>query len=175
MSAASPFDRPASLTIRPQSSASDLDAIARWMDSAFVVPGTRFRFGFDAMLGLLPGLGDAASAAASVYIMARARQLGASRATMLRMGMNLMLDVVIGAIPLVGDAFDVYWKANLRNVELLRRHARAAEAEAQRLRRGDRAFVAVVMLLVCVTIAASVTGTVYLLTMLVSALSNAWH
>jgi hypothetical protein len=175
MSTARPLDRPLSRTVRPAHSASDLDALARWMDSAFTVPGTRFRFGLDALLGLLPGVGDVTAAAASLYILSRAQSLGASRATMVRMSLNLLLDLAIGAIPIVGDAFDAYWKANLRNVELLRRHARASGTEAGRLRRGDRAFVVVVFVLACSAIAASLVGAMYTLAFLVSAISNAWR
>jgi hypothetical protein len=124
------------------------------------------------LLGLLPGVGDVAAAAASLYILTRAQSLGASRATMVRMSLNLLLDLTIGAIPLVGDAFDAYWKANLRNVELLRRHAHASDKEARRLRRGDRAFVVFVFVLAFAAVAASIVGTMYLLAVLASAFSN---
>jgi hypothetical protein len=163
--------------IRPSQAepASDLDALARWMDSAFTVPGTRFRFGLDALMGLLPGVGDVAAAAASLYILSRAQGLGATRATTVRMAFNLLLDLAIGAIPIVGDVFDAYWKANLKNVELLRRHAHASGNEVRRLRNSDRAFVIIVVAVVCVAIVASIAGGMYLLAILVGALSNAWR
>jgi len=145
------------------------------MDSAFNVPGTRLRFGLDSLLGLVPGVGDAAAAAASAYILARAQQLGVPRATLMRMAFNLLLDVTIGAIPLVGDAFDVYWKANLRNVELLQRRARASAKGAEQQSRGDRAFVVVIAVMAFALVAASTIGAVYLLRILLGAISNAWR
>jgi hypothetical protein len=92
------------------------------MDSAFEIPGTRIRFGLDAILGLFPGLGDALTAIVSFSILRAAHQAGVARLTMMRMGVNVMLDWIVGSIPLAGDAFDVYWKSNQRNLALLQRH-----------------------------------------------------
>ena len=84
------------------------------------MPGTNIRFGFDAMIGLVPGIGDAITAAISLYIVHEARQLGAPAHLILRMLANVAVDGFVGAVPLVGDAFDVLWRANRRNVRLLR-------------------------------------------------------
>ena len=97
-----------------------LDALATLLDTAFILPGTNVRFGFDALIGLVPGIGDAITTAISLYIVHEARQLGAPPHLILRMLANVVVDGFVGAVPLVGDAFDVLWRANRRNVRLLR-------------------------------------------------------
>jgi hypothetical protein len=99
-----------------------LDALATLMDSAFVVPGTRIRLGLDSIIGLVPGIGDLASALISSYIVWEARQLGVPRWKIARMVGNVALDTTIGAIPLVGDVLDVFYKSNRRNLKILRDH-----------------------------------------------------
>lgn len=99
-----------------------LESLADWLDSRFRVPGTNFRFGVDAILGLLPGIGDGAAALPSLYILFSAKRLGAPKRLLVRMAMNIIFDFVIGAIPLIGDLFDVGFKANRRNIRLLKRH-----------------------------------------------------
>jgi hypothetical protein len=96
-------------------------ALARLLDSAVKVPGTGVRFGADAILGLVPGLGDVAGAALSGYLVLLAQRLGAPRAVVLRMLANVAVDTAAGTIPLVGDLFDVAYKSNTRNVALLER------------------------------------------------------
>ena len=130
---------------RTQRERGDLDILADWLDAKFRVPGLGIRFGLDALLGLLPGVGDAASALASLYILSTASRAGVSRATVARMALNIGLDAVVGAIPLLGDLFDVYWKANQRNVALLQRHLQAAPEQTRRLNRHDRWFIAFVI------------------------------
>ncbi len=119
----------------------EIELLARWMDSVFEVPGLGIRFGLDAIVGLIPGVGDTLTSLASLYILNAARRYGVPRVTMARMAMNLGIDYIFGAVPLVGDAFDVYWKANLKNVELLRRHVHATRADERRARAGDWFFV----------------------------------
>jgi hypothetical protein len=96
--------------------------LARLLDSALRVPGTGIRFGLDAVIGLIPGLGDAAGAALAGYVVLLASRLGAPPSVILRMLANVAVDAVAGAVPLLGDLFDVGWKANSRNVELLDRY-----------------------------------------------------
>jgi Domain of unknown function (DUF4112) len=96
-----------------------LDALASLLDTAFVLPGTNVRFGVDALIGLVPGIGDAITTALSLYLIHEARQLGAPRHVLIRMLANTALDGMVGAVPLVGDAFDVMWRANRRNMRLL--------------------------------------------------------
>lgn len=98
-----------------------IEALAWLMDSAFVLPGSNVRVGVDAILGLVPVLGDLISQAISSYIIWEARQLGVSRWTMWRMIANTLVDTVVGAVPVLGDAFDVAWRANMKNLALLKK------------------------------------------------------
>ena len=98
-------------------------ALARVLDTAVGIPGTKLRFGLDAILGLIPGAGDAVSAALSGYIILAAARAGASKPVLLRMVGNVVLDTVVGAIPVLGDVFDVAFRSNSRNVALLERVA----------------------------------------------------
>jgi Domain of unknown function (DUF4112) len=99
-----------------------LERLAVFLDSAIVIPGTRFRFGADALLGLLPGAGDIVGAALSGYIIFEAARLGLPGPALARMIANVVADTALGAIPVAGDLFDAYWKANLRNIAILREH-----------------------------------------------------
>lgn len=99
-----------------------LDALARLMDSAFAIPGTNIRLGLDVLIGLVPVAGDLISNVISTYIVWEARRLGVSRLTVARMLANTAVDTVIGAIPILGDAFDVAFRGNMRNMALLRAH-----------------------------------------------------
>lgn len=105
-----------------QETVARLDALATLLDSAVVLPGTNVRLGLDALIGLVPGIGDAVSAILSGYIVWEARRLGLPRWKIARMIANVALDSTLGAVPLVGDAFDVAFKANRRNMKILREH-----------------------------------------------------
>ena len=109
--------------------------LARVMDEQFVIPGTGIRFGWDSILGLFPGLGDAITSAISLLIVHHAWQTGASRIVLGRMLANIGVDFLLGAVPLVGDAFDLAWKANRKNARLLEQHLRAS-AGLRDLRQG---------------------------------------
>lgn len=99
-----------------------LERLADNLDSRYRVPGTSIRFGWDSILGLIPGLGDVAPLGPAGYILLQAHRMGVPTATKARMGVNVAADAVIGTIPLVGDLFDVALKANRRNVALIRDH-----------------------------------------------------
>jgi hypothetical protein len=99
-----------------------LERLAQLLDTALVIPGTNFRFGADAIIGLVPGIGDAITTAISAYIVYEARRLGVPRHVLVRMIVNVALDGLVGAVPLVGDVFDTMWRANIRNVRLLRKY-----------------------------------------------------
>lgn len=101
--------------------------LARIMDDQFIIPGTNIRFGLDSILGLLPGMGDAITSAISLLIVHHAWQTGASPILLGRMLANIGVDFLLGAVPLVGDAFDLAWKANRKNARLLEQHLRASE------------------------------------------------
>lgn len=98
-----------------------LETLADWLDTRFRIPGTSIRFGLDGLIGLVPGLGDLAMLAPAFYLIARAASLGAPLHVLARMLINTALDLVIGAIPVLGDIFDVAFKANRRNTALLAR------------------------------------------------------
>jgi uncharacterized protein DUF4112 len=101
------------------------------LDSAFVVPGTNIRFGLDAIVGLVPGIGDFVMSLVSLYIVHEARQLGAPVHLLVRMIANIAIDGVVGSAPLAGDIFDVMWRANRRNMALLHGHLRSQGEFAQ--------------------------------------------
>lgn len=98
-----------------------LDALARLLDTAFVIPGTNIRYGLDGLIGLVPVVGDVITTALSLWIVREARELGAPWHVTARMVGNVALDGAIGLVPVLGDAFDVVFRANLRNLRLLRR------------------------------------------------------
>ncbi len=106
----------------------ELDALARLLDSRWRIPGTRIRFGVDAVVGLLPGLGDTATGLVSAYIVLRAHRHGAGAGLLTRMAGNVLLDTAVGSIPLLGTVFDVAFKANNRNIRLLRAHLERGQA-----------------------------------------------
>jgi len=109
-----------------------LDALATLLDTAILIPGTNIRFGLDALIGLVPGIGDVITTALSLYIVHEARVLGAPGLVIARMLGNVALDGVVGAVPLLGDAFDVLWRANKRNMRLLQEWIRQEEARVSR-------------------------------------------
>ena len=129
-----------------------LELLAWILDSSIQVPGTRFRVGVDALIGLIPVIGDALGALISAFILAQAARLGAPRVTLLRMGFNIGVEALVGMIPFAGDLFDAGWKANIRNVELLRAH----RSDPGRARRVDRLFAT--GLIVCVLAVVGVCG-----------------
>jgi len=100
-----------------------IEALAKILDSAVRIPGTKIVMGIDAVLGLVPVIGDAISGAIASYITWEARRLGAPRWLIARMAMNTAIDTAVGSIPVFGDMFDVAYKSNLKNVALLKRHA----------------------------------------------------
>ena len=128
-----------------------LRRFAHWMDDGIKLPWIPLRVGLDPIIGLVPGLGDAAGAVLAAWILVEAGRLRASRATLVRIFYNIAVDALGGAIPLLGDVFDVVWKANLRNVALLERHL----ADPARARTADRRFVALLcgaVLLLCAAV-----------------------
>jgi len=108
----------------------DVEAVARWMDYAFVLPGG-FRFGLAGIIGLFPGIGDLIDAVISLYIVHRAIQLGIPRVSIARMVVNVGIEGVAGSVPFIGDFFDVVFKANRRNYEILRSHMTASRRQSR--------------------------------------------
>jgi hypothetical protein len=124
-----------------------IDLLRRWsrlMDSAYRVPGTRLRFGWDPIVGLVPGVGDVATASFAVTILYHAYLLGVPKVVMGRMLLNILLDLAVGLMPFAGDIADVAWKSNSANLALLERHERPGVKPTS----GDRAIVLLAMVLV---------------------------
>ncbi|MDB5591061.1 DUF4112 domain-containing protein [Enterovirga sp.] len=113
-----------------------LDALSRLLDSAFVVPGTNVRFGIDGLIGLVPGIGDLVSCALSSYLIWEARRLGLPRWKIARMIGNVAFDTAIGVVPFVGDVADVMFKANRRNMRIIRDHIEAGGGTFPAARQG---------------------------------------
>ena len=110
-------------TVSKQKSAiANVESMATWMDSRFTIPGTNIKFGFDALIGLVPGAGDFATLFVSGYMVTILAKNGASGFVLARMALNVLIDAPLGSIPLIGDIFDVAFKANVRNVKLMREH-----------------------------------------------------
>lgn len=99
---------------------SRLQFIANLLDSAFVVPGTKQRIGIDAIIGLVPGIGDVLTTLLSTYIIWEAKNLGVSKLALGRMLTNLGIHAAIGSIPIIGDMFDAFFRVNQRNMRILR-------------------------------------------------------
>jgi len=140
-----------------------LRLLSHYLDDLVRIPGTNYRIGLDPLLGLLPVVGDAPTTVLSAYIVAEAAAFGVPRATLARMVSVLVVDAVVGSIPVVGDAFDAVWKANDRNVRLLERRARAGDVDADALQ-ADRRFVlgvAVVLVAALIGVAAAATVAVW--------------
>jgi hypothetical protein len=100
-----------------------LDDLARYLDGLFRVPGTGWRFGLDALIGLIPNFGDTLTSLASFYILFAGVRYGVPKITLLRMAFNIGLDYLVGSIPFIGDAFDFFWRANKQNMDLIRERA----------------------------------------------------
>jgi hypothetical protein len=99
-----------------------LQRLSYLLDQSIPIPGTGYRIGLDPILGLFPAWGDAAGAVLSVYIVVNALQLGVSKSVLLKMLSNILLETLVGVVPVLGDIFDATWKANLRNMQLLETH-----------------------------------------------------
>ncbi len=131
----------------------DVEALARWLDYAFALPGG-FRFGIAGIIGLIPGIGDALDALLSLYIVIRAIQLGIPRVAIARMLVNVGIEALAGAVPFIGDLFDVAFKANRRNYQLLKSHL----SQPRRQRMQDWLFLILAVMLAFAGIALPVIG-----------------
>ena len=145
--------------MRQLASNEHLDYIAALLDDMFRIPGTQIRFGLDALIGWIPGIGDAAAGIASFFIVFAAWRRGVQSITLVRMIANVLLETTIGAIPVAGDVFHVFWKANRRNYRLLIR-----EKEQPGLNTGrDRVFLAIILFTVIAAAAIPVAILIWIL------------
>jgi hypothetical protein len=127
-----------------------LETLRRWavlLDSVFRVPGTQIRFGLDALIGLVPGLGDLSAPVFAAIILATGFRMRVPAVVQARMVLNAAVDMLLGLVPILGDLVDIAWKANLKNLALLERHANPDVPPT----RGDYAFVIVCLALVVLT------------------------
>lgn len=109
---------------------STAESLSRLMDSAIRLPGG-FRIGLDGIIGLVPGVGDAATGLVSLWLLREAHREGLPKNALFRMGGNILIDTTLGAIPVVGDAFDFFWKSNLRNLRIIDKHRAKMDLQAQ--------------------------------------------
>ena len=124
-----------------------LERLSWLLDDLFRIPVIGWRIGLDALVGFIPGVGDTATTVASLYILTSAVRYRVPKITLLRMGLNLGIDYVVGALPLVGDLFDAWWKSNQKNIDLLRRRATVSASEARKGKISDWLFVGLIILL----------------------------
>lgn len=136
-----------------------LDNLSHYLDGLFKVPGTGWRFGLDAIIGLIPNVGDTLTSFASFYILLAGARYGVPKITLLRMAFNIGLDYVVGTIPFIGDAFDFIWKANQQNMDLIRTRAKGnGEGTA-----GDYLFVIFMILLLIGLLVGSIFISVFVI------------
>jgi hypothetical protein len=108
--------------LAPHPALKNIDRLAKLMDAQFRLPGTNYRFGLDGLLGLIPGAGDLSTLAVSGYMISIMAKNGASSYVIARMVVNVVIDAILGSIPFIGDLFDFVFKANLKNMKLMREH-----------------------------------------------------
>jgi hypothetical protein len=135
-----------------------LERLAKLMDSQFRIPGTDFRFGLDGLIGLIPGAGDLSTFAVSGYMVLILAQNGASGYVLARMIVNILIDAIVGSVPLIGDLFDIAFKANMRNLRLMQEHYVEGRHRGSALR-----VVVPVLIIVLLIIIALIYGTYKLL------------
>jgi hypothetical protein len=132
--------------------------IAQLMDTVFVIPGTNIRFGLDALIGLFPGIGDSIGALISSVLIAQAARMGVPKIVLARMAGNVVINSLVGAVPIFGDVFSVFYRSNVKNYALLQKHAGLAHESHAR----DWMFVTALFLGMLALLAGSVIGLVAL-------------
>jgi hypothetical protein len=147
-----------------------LKILAGWLDDVFVVPGSNLRFGLDPIIGLIPVVGDLATTLLSLYIIAAAAKMQVPKSTLARMGLNIMIDSIVGAIPFAGNVFDFAWKANARNAQLLERHASSTVGEQRQQGFWDWLLVGGMILTVVIVVVGSLASTLWMIGWIVSLL-----
>ena len=161
---------------RPERSVQIDDSLKRlsWlMDDLIRIPGLNWRFGLDALVGLIPGFGDTATTLVSFYILASAVRYRVPKVTLLRMGLNIGIDYLVGSLPLVGDLFDAWWKSNQMNVALLSKRATVSLSEARKGRISDWLFVGLIILVLAGLAVGTAALSLYLLFLIAGQFSKA--
>ena len=142
------------------------------MDDLFRIPVLGWRFGLDAVIGLIPGIGDTGTTLVSFYILVAAVRHRVPKITLLRMGMNIGFDYLLGSLPVVGDVADAWWKSNQKNVALLRKRATVSAEEARAGKMSDWIFVGGIIAGLLALGVASAVVSIYLLTKLLTGFQN---
>jgi len=119
-------------TVKKLATLNRIRKFSRLMDTAIGIPGTKFRIGLDPILGLIPGAGDIISTIVSAYIIYLAARVGVSNDSLKKMIFSVVLETVVGAVPLLGDVFDAFYKSNIRNLAILEEHIIATEPELEK-------------------------------------------
>ena len=136
-----------------------LETLSRYLDGLFKVPGTGFKFGLDALIGLIPNVGDISTSLLSFYILVAGVRYGVPKITLVRMAFNIGLDYVVGSIPFIGDAFDFFWKSNKQNINLIRENGEGRGRGTT----GDWIFVIAMILLLIGLLVGSILLSLFLL------------
>ena len=136
-----------------------LENLSRYLDGLFRVPGTGWKFGLDALIGLIPNVGDTLTFLPATYILIAGVRYGVPKITLLRMAFNLGLDYVVGSIPFIGDAFDFVWRANKQNMDLIRERATGQNVGTT----GDYLFVFGIIAVLILVLVGSILASVYLI------------
>jgi hypothetical protein len=145
-----------------------LESLSRYLDDWVKIPVVGWRFGLDAIIGLVPNVGDTLTSLASFYILVAGVRYGVPKITLLRMALNIGLDYLVGAIPFVGDAFDFFWKSNRRNMDLIRERGTGKGKGTT----GDYIFVFGIILLLIGLLIGSILVSLYILAMIFDGLWN---
>ena len=142
--------------------------LALIMDEFIRVPGTKFRFGLDPLLGLLPGVGDTGSALVSAFALIQAARLGVPKILLARMSLNILINELIGIVPVVGDAFSFWFKSNARNYQIIKNHV----ATPGVARRSDWVFVIAVLVVLCAIVLCGLLISLFILQQIAKALAG---
>lgn len=144
----------------------NLETLSRYLDGLFRIPGVGWKFGLDALIGLIPNVGDVATSLVSFYILVAGVRYGVPKITLVRMAFNIGLDYLVGAIPFVGDAFDFFWKSNKQNMDLIRTRATGKGKGTT----GDWIFVSVIILTLVGLLVGSIFFSLFILGSLIGGL-----
>ncbi len=136
-----------------------LETLSYYLDDWIKIPVVGWRFGLDALIGLVPNVGDMATSVLSFYILVAGVRYGVPKITLIRMAFNIGLDYVVGAIPFIGDAFDLIWKSNKKNMDLLRERAPGNDKGTT----GDYLFVGLIILVLIAILIASILASLFII------------
>ena len=136
-----------------------LESLSRYLDDWIKIPVVGWRFGLDAIIGLIPNVGDTVTSLASFYILVAGVRHGVPKITLLRMAFNIGLDYLVGSIPVIGDAFDFFWKSNRRNMDLIRERATGNDEGSL----GDYLFVGLIILTLIAILIASILVSIFII------------